>query len=69
MTMIKFVQDAVLRKIPIYFKMGPLLFLILILVIPIGIIDDLVGERQMRQPRYRLVRPGAGARGWGLAVS
>ena len=53
MTMIKFVQDAVLRKMPIYFKMGALLFLILILVIPIGIIDDLVGERQMRQHAVR----------------
>ncbi len=49
----KFVQDAVLRKIPIYFKMAALLFLILILLIPIGIIDDLVGERQMRQHAVR----------------
>jgi inner membrane protein len=53
MDMMKFMQDAVLRKIPIYFKMGALLFLILILLIPIGIIDDLVGERQMRQHLVR----------------
>ena len=53
MDMMKFLQDAVLRKLPIYFKMGALLFLILILLIPIGIIDDLVGERQMRQNTVR----------------
>ena len=53
MDMMKFIQDAVLRKIPIYFKMAALLFLILILLIPIGIIDGLVGERQMRQHAVR----------------
>jgi inner membrane protein len=53
MDTMKLFQDAVLRKIPIYFKMGALLFLILILLIPIGIIDDLVGERQMRQHTVR----------------
>lgn len=53
MDMMKFFQDAVLRKIPIYFKMGALLFLILILLIPIGIIDDLVNERQQRQYTVR----------------
>lgn len=53
MDMVKFVQDALLRKIPIYFKMGALLFLILILVIPIGMIDDLIGERRVRQHEVR----------------
>jgi inner membrane protein len=49
MNSLKTVQDAFLRKIPVYFKMGALLFLILILLIPINMIDNMIGERQYRQ--------------------
>ncbi len=40
---------AFLMRTPIYFKMGALLFLILILLIPIGMIDSAIGERRYRQ--------------------
>lgn len=49
MDSIKTIQDAILRKIPVYFKMGGLFFLILILLIPINMIDNMIGERQYRQ--------------------
>ncbi len=45
----KAVQEGFLNKIPIYFKMGALLFLILILLIPINMIDNMIGERRYRQ--------------------
>lgn len=40
---------AFLMKTPIYFKMGALLFLVLILLIPIGMIDSVIRERSYRQ--------------------
>lgn len=49
MDSIRFIQEAFLRKIPVYFKMGALLFLILILLIPINMIDNMIGERRYRQ--------------------
>ncbi len=49
MDTVKFIQDTFLRRIPVYFKMGALLFLILILLIPINMIDNMIGERRYRQ--------------------
>ncbi len=49
MDSLKAVQNGFLRKIPVYFKMGALLFLILILLIPINMIDSMIGERRYRQ--------------------
>lgn len=46
---LKAVQDGFLRRVPVYFKMGALLFLILVLLIPINMIDDMIGERRYRQ--------------------
>lgn len=40
---------ALLRNVPVYFKMGGLLFLMLILLIPINMIDNQIGERRYRQ--------------------
>jgi len=49
MDSLKALQDGFLRKVPVYFKMGALLFLILILLIPINMIDNMIGERRYRQ--------------------
>ena len=46
---LKAVQEGFLRKIPVYLKMGALLFLILVLLIPINMIDNMIGERRYRQ--------------------
>lgn len=40
---------AFLMRTPIYFKMGALFFLILILLIPISMIDGVISERRYRQ--------------------
>ncbi len=49
MDSLKAIQDGILRKAPVYFKMGALLFLILVLLIPINMIDSMIGERRYRQ--------------------
>ncbi|MDH3230421.1 MAG: cell envelope integrity protein CreD [Alphaproteobacteria bacterium] len=49
MDSIKIILDALLRKIPVYFKMGALLFLMLVLLIPVNMIDNMIGERRYRQ--------------------
>jgi len=46
---VRVIQDALVRKIPVYFKMAALFFLILVLLIPINMIDDMIGERRHRQ--------------------
>lgn len=46
---IKTIQEGFLTKLPVYFKMGALLFLILILLVPINMIDHMIGERRGRQ--------------------
>jgi inner membrane protein len=49
MDSLKAIQDGIFRKVPVYFKMGALLFLILVLLIPINMIDGMIGERRYRQ--------------------
>lgn len=48
---VKTVVEGVLRNAPVYFKMGALLILMLILLIPIGMVEDVVYERQYRRDR------------------
>ena len=49
MDSLKAIQDGFLRKAPVYLKMGALLFLIIVLLIPINMIDNMIGERRYRQ--------------------
>ncbi len=45
----KAIQEGFLKNAPVYFKMGALFFLVLILLIPIGMVESLISERQDRQ--------------------
>lgn len=49
MDSVKNLADGLTRNVPVYFKMGALFILILILLIPIAMIEDVVSERRSRQ--------------------
>lgn len=46
---VKSISESLIRNTPVYFKMGALFFLVLILLIPINMVESVIDERQGRQ--------------------